>query len=323
MKQRNEYFDFLRGIAIIFVVGIHTLHFNENDSPIEIDIKNIVYQSLLCAVPIFLAISSFFLSKINFSKNGSKLHFWRKQIPKIYIPCLIWSLPMLLKGYFYNNYPLINCLAFYFMCGLGVFYFISVIIQLYLLLPYIKTFCNISGVLFFSFISMISVFIINVIPFNNVMLSLGVSTLWIGFFALGIYLSKNSSREYNLSFAILLLLCGFFINRVEVCWWESTIGRYQDYRLGSFLYSFGAILLLFSKKVENIYHKNKSIAKYCLVYVGKISFGIYLIHYLLIPFLQFRGWGANWIMTLLTSILIIVIAKSLFPSFAKKYLGFY
>lgn len=322
MKSRNEYFDFLRGIAIIFVVGIHSIVYDSGETVFESYIKTHVYQALFCAVPIFLAISGFFLSKIDFSSRENVYSFWRKQIPKIYMPCLVWSLPLFAKAFFYSNYPLTNCLVYYFLCGLGVFYFVSVIIQLYLALPFITRFCNMKGVVLFAFISLITVFVINISPTKSVLSSLGLSVLWIGFFALGIYLSKATNREYNFLFAVILL-CGYFFNNIEVDCWASFGNQCHDYRLSSFLYSFGMVLLLFSKHAEEWYHKKRYILKSIISHIGKISFGIYLVHYPITFYMPFKTWIANWITVLIVSILIILIAKRLFPVFSKKCLGFY
>jgi predicted permease len=39
--------------------------------------------------------------------------------------------------------------------------------------------------------------------------------------------------------------------------------------------------------------------------------------------MPFKTWIANWVTILAASILIIMIAKRLFPEFSKRYLGFY
>lgn len=54
MTNRNLYFDFLRGVAIIMVIGIHCY---------TID-NNILFRQVLnAAVPLFIAVSGFFLSQ--------------------------------------------------------------------------------------------------------------------------------------------------------------------------------------------------------------------------------------------------------------------
>ena len=92
MSQRIEYYDFLRGIAIIMVVGIHTFVSYPIDTTIGCT-SAIVRQILNCAVPIFLVLSGLFCGKKLLDNKEKRLGFWKKQIPKVYIPALIWSLP--------------------------------------------------------------------------------------------------------------------------------------------------------------------------------------------------------------------------------------
>lgn len=93
MNNHIGYFDFLRGVAILMVVGIHT--FPECSWDESNDYLLIILRLLLnCAVPIFLALSAFFLAKKSFHGKDDIHSFWKRQIPKVYIPCLIWSLPL-------------------------------------------------------------------------------------------------------------------------------------------------------------------------------------------------------------------------------------
>lgn len=54
-KNRIDYFDYIRGIAIMMVVAIHT--FILSGTGIELNIKILIRQLLNCAVPLFLASS--------------------------------------------------------------------------------------------------------------------------------------------------------------------------------------------------------------------------------------------------------------------------
>lgn len=69
-KQRIPYFDFLRGAAILMVVAIHTfdggLAFDSSASCAAIAVR----QLLNCAVPVFLAVSGFFLSRKSLVNRG-------------------------------------------------------------------------------------------------------------------------------------------------------------------------------------------------------------------------------------------------------------
>lgn len=328
-KHRNEYFDFLRGIAIIFVVGIHTFVCSEGCSEYVQTAEIALRQILNCAVPLFLAISGFFLSRIDLSTREQKISFWKKQIPKVYIPALVWSIPFLYKSTILYGIPVVNCLVYFFTCSYGVLYFVFVIIQMYLLLPYISKFCNKYGTVAFGALSLLSVFIMNTcyeflsgLPLGFVTI-LGYFPLWVGFFILGIYLSRHSTREYDIKSLFILLLPALCISVIEVNLWSSAMGERYGYKFSSFIFSYILILIFFSKEAEDFFREVKGFVCARIIYVGKISFGIYLLHYLLIPFLQFGGWAVNWIMVLLVTMLVIAIIKSLFPAFAKKYLGFY
>lgn len=115
MSERIEYFDFLRGIAIIMVVGIHTFVSYPIDTTIGC-FFSIIRQILNCAVPIFLALSGLFCGGKLLDNKKARISFWKKQIPKVYIPALIWSLPYLNGG--------ISCkqVVVLIVCGFSIYY---------------------------------------------------------------------------------------------------------------------------------------------------------------------------------------------------------
>jgi probable poly-beta-1,6-N-acetyl-D-glucosamine export protein len=68
MSERIEYFDFLRGIAIIMVVAIHT--FGSSYTYESISLLGISARQLTnCAVPIFLVSSAFLLGNKIFANK--------------------------------------------------------------------------------------------------------------------------------------------------------------------------------------------------------------------------------------------------------------
>ena len=131
MQQRDTYFDFLRGIAIIMVIGIHTytdglMHFNL-----------FLRQFLNCAVPIFLAISGYFIGHKSFVEQGSYAKFMKKQVPRVYIPMLLWSIPWMLLDIRSGETPLVSIIRT-LLGDMSIFYFIILIIQYYALTPVIQ-----------------------------------------------------------------------------------------------------------------------------------------------------------------------------------------
>lgn len=93
-NSRNPYFDFLRGLAILMVVGIHTYPGgHELNGEISDVIQLVLINFFNCAVPLFLAISGYFIAQKRLITFADCRKFWSKQIPTVYVPCLIFSLP--------------------------------------------------------------------------------------------------------------------------------------------------------------------------------------------------------------------------------------
>lgn len=136
-ENRDTYFDFLRGVAIIFVVGIHTRVIT-GISDFELYSKEFILQLITIAVPLFTAISGYFLISRDYEYRQNR--FWKflfKQIKKVYMPMLIWSVPFYLIGLRHGNSPLFWTL-FALAGGMSVMYFIPMIMQMYFLTPMLR-----------------------------------------------------------------------------------------------------------------------------------------------------------------------------------------
>ena len=135
--SRLTYFDFLRGIAILLVIGIHTYtvrSFEGTSNIFQIGIR----ETLNFAVPLFLAISGFFIAKKDITDKKSYFSFLKKQLPRVYLPALLWSLPMLALWIYQGKEIGLSLVKVFGCMTLGPYYFIALIIQLYLLHPIIK-----------------------------------------------------------------------------------------------------------------------------------------------------------------------------------------
>lgn len=146
IKQHNPYFDFLRGIAIIMVVGIHTLPPISGYNTVAEIAAIMVRQILNCAVPLFLAISGFFIARKDLSSGKNIKEFWKKQIPTVYIPCMLWSVGWFILDVFMkdSSNPVVKIVQLV-ICGFSVYYFIALIIQMYILTPWLLRINNSGG----------------------------------------------------------------------------------------------------------------------------------------------------------------------------------
>lgn len=129
MKERIAYFDFLRGLAIMMVVGIHTYTLGEDSL--------VVRQLLNTAVPLFIAISGYFLSQKKMDNKDDYRYFLKKQLPKVYLPVLLWSLPLYLWS-LYSGSSFFKQTILLLGCGISIYYFVAFIMQCYVFLPVIN-----------------------------------------------------------------------------------------------------------------------------------------------------------------------------------------
>lgn len=120
LKKRDDYFDILRAIAIIFVIAIHTFNRIPGiDNSKEFHLFASIWSTIVsCAVPLFLAISGYFMANKKIHTKTEYLKFIKKQVPRVYIPCFIFSLP-----YFYwevkaNGFRISELLTFLWIFGL-------------------------------------------------------------------------------------------------------------------------------------------------------------------------------------------------------------
>lgn len=204
--MRIAYFDFLRGVAIVMVVAIHCM--SRSLLGAELSLFEIAVRNLMnVAVPLFLGISGFFCAQKNFSSVNSCTAFLKKQLPRVYLPVLFCSLPILISG-IVSGHSVPKSFILYFICGDSVYYFVAVIIQCYLgvffferiyaksqrsfriLLGIFATLCLVGW-------SLNSYFVGPVLHLNPpLILYAGGIWMWGVFFLLGFYVGKNSHVKH-------------------------------------------------------------------------------------------------------------------------------
>lgn len=324
-KQHITYFDFLRGIAILMVIGIHT-YVASDFSSVDGTIRIILRQFLNCAVPIFLALSAFFLGRKRLDSRETIISFWKKQIPKVYIPCIIWSVP-LFALMIIGGGSVVNELVRMFVCGYSIYYFIALIIQYYLLLPLLQKYSKImlicSGI-----ISVVSIIIIKYLTSIKglqlpLILYAGPFVTWFVFYMLGVFYSKYD-REYSLKSVLWLIIIGFVLECLETYFLNTNYGGGVGIKLSSFIYSCGIILLVLSPKIQALYKDNHFTSS--IAYVGKISFGLYLTHCYVIRVVRaicpISSWFISFCVVSILTILLVMLSRKILPQSINKYIGF-
>jgi len=337
-KNRIEYFDVLRGVAIICVIAIHSFIGLEDITlrSLSFHVAIIWRQLIGCAVPVFLAISGFFLSQKKVDSMENYVSFISKQIPRVYIPMLIWSFPYFTLSIICSK-NLLSSFLYLITGGYSVYYFVILIVQYYLLLPQLQRLAmRKSGVIISSIISaicMLVLFYLTRIQKISIPLVVyaGPFPVWIVFFVIGLYLGKNKIKiecRKLILFTTLGLILSIVETYLHIYVSQSFVGL--GIKIGSFAYSFSIILLLFSL---NTSYKSNSFLWRFFVYLGQISFGIYLIHIYILRFTRVivsklvisNYYFINQLflitLTLTFSVSIIYLARKINKQLATKYLG--
>ena len=281
--SRNEYFDILRGIAIIAVVAIHSIGTGLSQSPQSFDFNlTLLFRNAInFAVPLFLAISGYFLASKKVENFSQYLVFIQRQIPKVYVPLMLWSLIWFLLTYLRGEgWQLFKLFTFQ---ANEIYYFIALIIQCYLLLPWLKKLATNAGLLFSVVLSVTMTYVIFALRYYAyidlpLIAYAGNVLTWMMFFVLGLYFGKNKTLAISQGKLLTLVVLSFVLSCIESYWLIAKFAQPGEavtaVKASSFLYSFFVILLLFKHQTM---FSSKLLKRF-----GEASFGIYLVHMLVL-----------------------------------------
>ena len=161
----------------------------------------------------------------------------------------------------------------------------------------------------------------------------GPFPVWIVFFVLGIYIGKKGKVSIPRNKLLILTLVGLSLSIAETYMNINLANSFTGLgiKLGAFIYSFFLIMYLFTYKDTN---NSESPLWKLAVYIGKISFGIYLTHIYFLSFLirpavnslSISNYFINQFLliglTLLSCLIFIYFTSKINKSIAVKYLGF-
>lgn len=325
MSKRIDYFDMLRGVAIIFVIICHSYSGNPLSGNIKEEIYLMIRQMVTCAVPIFLAESGFFLSNKVFANRTEFFKFFLTHSFRVWLPMVIWSIPL----FFFKAHdnPGLSIL-FLLLGGYSIYYFIALIIQYYAMQPLFRK-INRGGVIMCFIVTAIFLAADNYYTsiqghHLSIFFECAPFVMWLAYPAIGYYIGKNN-RDYKVYPWIIMMFIGLVACVLETKW---LYGFHENgdgaTKISALVFSFSTIMVLFNDKTQSFFESNKLWYR-CLVYVGELSFGIYLIHkyfidYLIAPFIE--DTFLRTLITLFVSVAIITLIKKIVPTSVSKVMGF-
>ncbi|WP_017380491.1 acyltransferase [Paenisporosarcina sp. TG-14] len=334
--KRFYYLDYLRIYATIAVITIHVSATAVRANPFETGLSGWLsgnfFESLARAsVPIFIMISGALLLNDNRSLPYSQ--FLKKRISKIAIPLLLWSIIYYLAGSFSNEYDYSTKNFIYKLLTDDIIYhlwFMYTIIGLYLITPLVKILMQHSSkrdVEYFLglwiFASVLLKFMVYLVGFS-IKIELFFVTNFVGYFVLGYYLLKYQFSKKNILYSQILLILGllgtFFLTYYGTIKNQGVLEQYwYEYHSITVLLTSVGLFTLF----KDILFKSKQDINAFLNWFSQASFGIFLVHVLVLNYLLAAVFDKiniqfHSIIAIPLNVIIILIVSSMITYIIRK-----
>lgn len=287
--KRDDYFDQLRGIAIIALVAIHisSVIVDRNfANTFNFSFLFIYRQLLNFVIPLFIFVSGYFMAIKDVSTIKKYQSFIFKQAKKILIPYVIFTSIFILIDCYSGESITLKSVTLNFLTGnvVSPYFFIILIFQYYLLLPILQKINNLKGLIISIIINILYFVALYIYRINltqdipNLYYAL-IFPAWLFFYQYGLYSGKYGLPKKSTIWLWLLPLSIILI-LIESLFWlkEKHLVSFaiSQLRVSSFIYSFILINILVSYRFFNIKFLSK---------IGLVSFGIYLTHMFLLVYL--------------------------------------
>lgn len=287
-KQRVDSFDILKGIAIYLVVMGHvlTMCIREIDSAITFKIIGEIHM------PIFFFISGYFSFKLKGNQwiAPNLVKRFKQLIIPFFVVSFLWITYFpysKLQSPLSDNIP--DMLCSYWKDGYWFTLTLFELILVYAGMRYV--FNKVHGAIAEIFISVLVYVALICLELNFSHedanfdpLGIGLMTRFFPIFMFGVFAHKYNSRfialAQNSIVGVLAILLGGFAWYYSVYTWEFEVQSLYMMRLAQPILHISLMLLVFNivSRLQND-SEHKSALRKSLVYLGKNSLGVYLLHY--------------------------------------------
>lgn len=348
MKERNNYWDALKGISIIAVIIIHA-----SGSAFTFDKYSanhlfgvIERQFVNFGVPMFFAISGYFCGGVILKSKQDILKFYNKKFVRLAVPYLSWSIVAIFI-YKYDQISSLGSVLLFMFLGQSCapYYFVVVLLQFILLTPLLLKLSSLKLLVSGIGLSLISLSLVYYFRASYPDHLISNSTLfgtpfpvWSVFYFGGIVFKRNASAiivflQKRLVLLVTLVLGFLLISLTEaIFWYEQGFFSIAASQVKLSSYILSALLIVFAFVMSD----DESTKRYfVLSYIGRLSFGIYFSHmffltflgafdFVLAPFRDFQPLSilVASFLTLTLSVVAIECAKRVLgEKIARKFLG--
>lgn len=331
MSENKKYvvwLDLIRVISIFLVIIIHSASplYNKWKLPASVWMAGNIYNSIArVSVPLLFMVSGYLLLN---RQEGVRSFYWNR-VRKVVVPLLIWSIIYWVwKSYGHGSYSFFNAVqsmltSFLMRPAYYHFWFVYALLAIYLFVPVLQVFVHAAdesairyfALIWFLFGPLLDFVQQKVLNFN-IAINLGFFTQYIGYFYLGYVLGRIqfSRRVTNLAGLTYLLLVIYTIYATYTL--SAARGRYVDFyhnylRLNMVIMAISAFIWL--KHVGNSADVRFGVrAKNILRNLSAASFGIYLVHVIILTYLSSGIFGFRLLPPLRSSPYILVPTLAFF-----------
>jgi surface polysaccharide O-acyltransferase-like enzyme len=303
--KRLYYLDALRFMATIAVIVLHvaaaidSLVYSQN----EWIASNIFVSLTRWCVPVFIMLSGILL--LDTTKEYSNKVFFSKRLSKIALPFIGWSL--LYQVRFYRDeiiqtksFPIVKMLTGIIEGPVSVhLWFIYLLIVLYLIIPIIKEYIKNKSmdelkniIIVWFIINSFDYFCIFCLGINSGLHGYLITLLYSGYLVFGYYIATYPVQITNkvlvvMLFAIILITIAgnHFVKYNQIL----SEGAFNDFLSPNIIIMSGLIVTLVKNNCflsEKPINKIQGLYRALLAYFTKISYGIYLVHLVILSILS-------------------------------------
>lgn len=344
--MRSKYWDEYKGLAVIAVIAIHACGGTEKFpvSSLNWHFGLLFRQVVDFAVPFFFAVSGYYsLPRKNDAGSVNWAEYYKRRLMRVLPPYIIWTTIFIVIFRRDHIFSLVEIVKdFVFGMGVGIGYYVVVLIQYYLLVPLIDRvkekrvdvfvmICISFFGLLYSYITRVRFpeLIIAEFPYNVLLFF-----VWYPFFHLGVYARKYGFSEKGMGYIPYALVAALLFSMLEA---EALagVGLYSvgvsQVKLSSYLYSIlFFVLLVMRSSGPSSSRLNESI----LSNLGRRSYVVYLSHLLFLQYIQ-RGLlkisyvynmqivyiALSTLLTLGLCFLLLIVIDKFLPKKAQGYIG--
>ena len=311
-SSRVLVYDIIRVTAILFVVCIHSMeaidkYAYQNPDSIESIVANLLNSIIHTGVPLFVMLSGTLL----LGKDESIRTFFVKRVKRILLPFLVWSVIVYSLDYIMSNEKdIVSFIKNLFIRvttnGVhGIYWYIYMLLGLYLITPFLRVFfkyCDEKGSLYFVSLLLVTYLIGDIFPsiqlfsrFNS------ENLLYLFYYTSGYIIYKFLLPKMQTWIPISLTVAIFSLN-IGCYIYNLSFTNYLTIFLSISL--FGAICNF--KQMRYVKGTNLTYVNF----ISKVSYGIYLSHFLFISLFYRLGierfiplWLLPFVMV--TSVMVI------------------